>query len=162
MQYLIEEHAKMANERLPFHHLDWMQFERLANDVVSMIHEIPIKEFPTGRDGGVDGSFRGNIKMGAATEWDKYVIVQTKFTHKENDKMTKAKADRLFKDEIIKVRTLKCCILIFYIIRWFLGSLDSLPVSLLNFLHHKFQLHYEFHYAAHTQLFVVLNVCFLV
>ena len=106
----------MANERLPFHHLDWMQFERLANDVVSMVHEIPIKQFPAGRDGGVDGSFRGNIKMGAATEWDKYVIVQTKFTHKENDKMTKAKADRLFKEEILKVRKLICYILVFDLI----------------------------------------------
>ena len=97
----------MGTERLPFHHLDWMQFERLANDVVSMMHEITIKEFSAGRDGGVDGSFRGNIKMGAATEFDKYVIVQTKFTSKENDKMTKAKADALFKDEVLKVISLK-------------------------------------------------------
>ena len=92
----------------PFHRVDADKFEDLAITVLSEKYKIPFVRFKSGKDGGQDAvAKRVNIDLGGGNVLtDQNVVVQVKHTIYESEKFNDGTRNRVFKDEIKKVKKL--------------------------------------------------------
>ena len=100
--------TNLVARNYPFHRVDADKFEDLATTVLSEKYNIPFVRFKSGKDAGQDAvAKRVNIDLGGGNVLtDQNVVVQVKHTIHESEKFNDATRNRVFKDEIKKVKKL--------------------------------------------------------
>jgi len=93
----------------PLHYLNEQEFEKLSIFICNKILGAATIPFTKGKDGGKDGRFTGkaNCFPSEAQPWNGKIIIQAKYTSKENASCSDNDFQTILQNEIPKIQTLK-------------------------------------------------------